>query len=53
MLEEYDPSCHDYSEDKPQWVEIEPDHMVWGNEAELAKYRENLEGVEAALAKLK
>ena len=29
-----------YSTDKPQWVEIEPGHMVWGNEAELKKYRE-------------
>ena len=39
-LEVYDPSQHDYSTDKPQWVEIEPGHMVWGNEAELKKYRE-------------
>ena len=36
----YDPTQHDYSVDKPQWVEIEPGHMVWGNEAELKKYRE-------------
>ncbi len=42
VLEVYDPSQHDYSTDKPQWVEIEPDHMVWGNEKELAKYREML-----------
>ena len=42
VLEVYDPSCHDYLEDKPQWVEIEEGHMVWGNEAELAKYREML-----------
>ncbi len=39
-LEVYDPTQHDYSVDKPQWVEIEPGHMVWGNEAELKKYRE-------------
>ena len=39
-LEVYDPSQHDYSTDKPQWIEIEPGHMVWGNEAELKKYRE-------------
>ena len=39
-LEVYDPSQHDYSTDKPQWVEIDPGHMVWGNEAELKKYRE-------------
>ena len=30
-LEVYDPSQHDYSTDKPQWVEIETGHMVWGN----------------------
>ncbi len=35
----YDPSVHDYSKDKPKWVEIEPDHFVLGNEEELAKYR--------------
>ena len=40
VLEVYDPTQHDYSVDKPQWVEIEEDHMVWGNEKELAKYRE-------------
>ncbi len=40
VLEVYDPAQHDYSVDKPQWVEIEEGHMVWGNEKELAKYRE-------------
>jgi len=39
-LEVYDPTQHDYTVDKPQWVEIEPGHMVWGNEPELEKYRE-------------
>ena len=43
-LEVYDPTQHDYSVDKPQWVEIEEDHMVWGNAAEIAKYREQLKG---------
>ena len=42
VLEVYDPSQHDYSIDKPEWVEIEEDHMVWANGAELAKYREIL-----------
>ena len=42
VLEVYDPSQHDYSSDKPAWVEIEEGHMVWGNEKELAKYREML-----------
>ena len=39
-LEVYDSTQHDYTVDKPKWVEIEPGHMVWGNEAELKKYRE-------------
>ena len=38
----YDPSMHDYSVDKPQWVELEEGHFVRGNEPELAKYREML-----------
>ena len=42
VLEVYDPTQHDYSVDKPGWVEIEEGHMVWGNEKELAKYREML-----------
>ena len=42
VLEVYDPTQHDYTVDKPQWVEIEEGHMVWGNEKELEKYREML-----------
>jgi len=42
VLEVYDPTQHDYSVDKPSWVEIEEGHMVWGNEKELAHYREML-----------
>ena len=38
-LEVYDPTQHDYSTDKPEWVEIEPGHMVWGNKKELNEYR--------------
>ena len=34
----YDPSCHDYSVDKPVWHEIEPGHFVLGNQKELADY---------------
>lgn len=41
-LEVYDPTQHDYSVDKPFWVEIEEGHMVWGNEKELSRYREML-----------
>ena len=42
----YDESVHDYSVDQPAWVEIEPGHMILGNQKELAEYRELL--VEAA-----
>ncbi|MDD6051769.1 MAG: ABC transporter ATP-binding protein [Clostridiales bacterium] len=38
----YDPSMHDYSVDKPVWCEIIPDHYVYGNQAELEKYRAEL-----------
>ena len=39
----YDPSVHDYSVDKPQWVEILPGHFVNGNERELDGYRREIE----------
>ncbi|MGN0793366.1 MAG: ATP-binding cassette domain-containing protein [Aristaeellaceae bacterium] len=42
-LEIYDPSQHDYATDKPQWVEIEEDHMVWGNTKEIEQYRKILD----------
>ena len=42
VLEVYDPSCHDYSEDKPKWTEIEDGHFIMANEKELAEYRERL-----------
>ena len=41
-LEVYDPTQHDYSVDKPSWVEIEEGHMIWGNEKDIGKYREML-----------
>ena len=41
-IQVYDPSMHDYSVDKPQWVEIEEGHFVRGNAPELEKYREML-----------
>ena len=34
----YDPSCHDYSVDKPIWHEIEPGHFILGNQKELDEY---------------
>ena len=42
VLTTYDPSMHDYSTDLPQWVELEEGHFVYGNEKELAEYREML-----------
>ena len=42
VLEIYDPDVHDYSVDKPEWVEIEPEHFVLGNNSELDEYRKKL-----------
>ena len=38
----YDPSCHDYTTDKPAFVEIEPGHFVFANQQEQNEYREML-----------
>jgi oligopeptide transport system ATP-binding protein len=34
----YDPRSHDYSQDKPRFVEIRKGHFVMGNTAELTQY---------------
>lgn len=39
----YDPSIHDYSVDKPKWVEIEPGHFIYANDKELVQYRKDFE----------
>ena len=39
----YDPSVHDYTVDKPEWVELTPGHFVYGNQRELDGYRKELE----------
>lgn len=39
----YDPRIHDYSVDKPKWVEIKKDHFIWANEKEIEKYRSELD----------
>jgi len=41
-LEVYDPKMHNYANDPPVWVEIEPSHFVLGNREELSAYRERL-----------
>ncbi len=35
----YNPSLHDYENDKPKWVEIKKNHYVLANEKEIADYR--------------
>lgn len=39
VLYTYDPSVHDYSEDKPEMVNIGHDHYVYGNKKEIAEYK--------------
>ncbi len=34
----YDPRSHDYTDDKPKWVEIKRGHFVMGNGAEISQY---------------
>lgn len=43
QLKVYSPACHDYSVDKPVWVEIEASHFIYGNQKELDEYRKILE----------
>lgn len=40
VLFTYDPSVHDYSTDEPKLVDIGHNHFVYGNEAEIKKYKE-------------
>jgi len=39
VLFTYDPSVHDYSEDKPEMVDIGNNHFVYGNAQEIAEYK--------------
>ncbi len=39
VLFTYDPSMHDYSEDKPEMVCIGHEHYVYGNKAEIEAYK--------------
>ena len=39
MLFTYDPSVHDYSEDKPQLTDIGNGHFVYGNAKEIEEYK--------------
>ena len=39
VLFTYDPSVHDYSEDKPELVDIGNNHFVYGNKKEIEEYK--------------
>lgn len=41
-LEIYNPNIHDYSIDKPKWVEINPGHYILGNNKEIVEYKKRL-----------
>lgn len=43
----YDPSIHDYSVNKPKWVEILPGHFVYGNDEEIAGYQKEIDEKDA------
>ncbi|MDR7855391.1 ATP-binding cassette domain-containing protein [Tissierella sp.] len=38
VLEVYDPSCHDYENNPPKWVEIEAEHFILANDKEIEEY---------------
>ena len=40
VLFTYDPSVHDYSEDKPELVDIGHNHFVFGNKKEIEEYKQ-------------
>ena len=43
----YDPQkSHDYSVNKPKFVEILPDHFILANEEEVKKYKEEIEAID-------
>ena len=47
----YNPrEVHDYSVDKPSFVEIRPGHFVLANRAEIEKYNDEMEKIDAMLA---
>jgi len=43
VLLTYDRKMHNYTEDKPKWVEILPGHFILANEQEIAIYKAELE----------
>ena len=39
----YDPQIHDYSKEKPSFVEMTPGHFVYASPSEVAQYKKDLE----------
>lgn len=39
----YDRNMHDYSVEKPEWVEILPGHFIYGNKPEIEGYKAEIE----------
>ncbi|WP_105619108.1 ABC transporter ATP-binding protein [Vallitalea okinawensis] len=44
----YDPTMHDYSKEKPEWVEIRPKHWIYASPSEVEKYQEEIKKNEKA-----
>lgn len=42
VRQDYDPSMHDYSIEKPEMVEIEPGHLVYASPTEVEEYKKIL-----------
>ena len=42
VLEIYDTRIHNYTVDKPMWIEIEEGHFIMANQSELNEYRQKL-----------
>ena len=38
----YDPACHHYENDPPEWIELEEDHFVLANKEEATEYRKEI-----------
>ena len=38
----YDPSCHRYENDPPEWIGLEEDHFVLANKEEATEYRKEI-----------
>ncbi|MDR1521346.1 MAG: ATP-binding cassette domain-containing protein [Streptococcaceae bacterium] len=39
----YDPNMHDYSINQPSFQKVKPEHLVWANRDEMARYQESYE----------